>query len=109
MSKKSYYKDGEYIDVTTGKTYIPKGYCQLCGKRANITIHHFLNQQKCLRDMKSQKIRFPKMWTKDFIIENQKLFELCLQCHSDVEHLSDERFKDKYRIERSYFIYKEEN
>ena len=103
--KKSYYSGCYYIDTTTGRKIIPKDYCELCGTKYGLTQHHFLNQQKCLRDLNSKKVRYPKMWTQEFINENQKIFSLCMQCHSDVEHLSNQHFYQKYGIERSNFIY----
>lgn len=103
--KKSYYdkKKDAYIDVTTGNEYHPKGYCELCGSSYLLAVHHYLNQRKCIEDMKT-KLKYPKTYTKEFIQENQKLFTLCIQCHSDVEHLSNKRFFEKYGIERKEFI-----
>lgn len=103
--KKSYYSGSYYVDVTTGKKIIPKGYCELCGTKYGLTQHHFLNQQKCLRDLSSKKVRYPKMWTQEFINENQRIISLCLQHHADVHSMSDERFYQKYKIERKNFIY----
>jgi 5-methylcytosine-specific restriction endonuclease McrA len=48
------------------------------------------------------------MWTKEFIDENQKLFTLCTQCHSDVENLSKEKFFEKYKREKRKYIFCEE-
>ena len=109
--KKSYFdkKKCKYIDTTTGKEYEPKTSCELCGSSYALSVHHFLNQQKALRDLKSKKVRFPNMWTEEFIKENQKLFTLCFQCHTDVENMSEEKFYKKYKRELSEFIYIERN
>lgn len=104
--KKSYYKNGKYIDTTTGNEYIPKSKCELCGSTYLLSVHHYLNQQKALRDLSSRKVRYPSTWTEEFIKENQKLFTLCIQCHSDVENMSEERFYQKYNRKLSDFIYK---
>jgi hypothetical protein len=107
--KKSYYdkKKNKYIDTTTGREYTPKGLCEICKSPYFLTVHHFLNQQKCLNDLNAKKVKHPKMWTKEFIDENQKLFTLCTQCHSDVERLSKEKFFEKYKREKSRFIWEE--
>ena len=105
--KKSYFKDGLYFDTTTGRTYEPKYYCEICKTSYRLSVHHFLNQQKCLNDLNAKKVKHPKMWTKEFIDENQKLFTLCFQCHADVESLADDKFLKKYGVERSRFIYLE--
>ena len=101
---RSYYKDGLYIDVTTGNSYQPKLKCELCNKSIKLTVHHYLKQQKCMRD-KNSKIKAPYIWTQEFINKNQKLFTLCLNCHTDVEFMDDEEFYKKYEIERREFIY----
>ena len=106
--KKSYFKDGVYIDTTTGRTYKPKHYCEICRTFSRLSVHHYLNQQKCLKDLTSKKVKHPKDWTKEFIDENQKLFTLCFQCHADVENLADDKFKRKYGVERSKFIWRED-
>lgn len=108
--KKSYFdkKKGKYIDTTTGNEYIPKTSCELCGSQYMLSVHHYLNQQKALRDMESTKVKFPNMWTKEFVQENQKLFTLCYQCHADVENLDEKKFFEKYRIEKEEFIYERE-
>ena len=104
--KKSYYLEGGlYFDTTTRTLYEPKSYCEICGRRTLLTVHHFLKQQKCLRDLATKKIITPSTWTQEFINKNQKLFTLCLQCHHDVDFLSDEVFKEKYKIDRSIFVY----
>jgi hypothetical protein len=107
--KKSYYdkKKNKYIDTTTNREYTPKGLCEICKSPYFLTVHHFLNQQKCLNDLNAKKVKHPKMWTKEFIDENQKLFTLCTQCHSDVERLSKEKFFEKYKREKSRFIWEE--
>ena len=106
--KKSYFdnKKGVYIDTTRNIEYIPKNRCELCGSSARLSVHHYLAQQKCLRD-KDTKVVYPSTWTHEFINHNQKLFTLCFQCHAEVEHGNNEKFKQKYGIDRSYFIYEE--
>ena len=105
--KKSYFLEGGlYMDVTTNTIYEPKRYCEICGRRNLLTIHHFLEQQKCLRDLSTKKTITPSTWTKEFINKNQKLFTLCLQCHTDVHHCSDVNFKNKYQKDRELYIYK---
>lgn len=105
--KKSYYlENGNYFDVTTQREYTPKQYCELCGCHNRLTIHHFLSQNKCLRDLKTKKLNYPSMWNQDFIDKNQQLFTLCLQCHTDIHNMSDEHFYNKYHIERENYVYK---
>ena len=106
MKNRSYYKNGEYIDVTTGRSYQPKYTCEICGSRIALSVHHFLKQQKCMRDMKS-KIKAPYIWTKEFIEKHQKLFTLCLNCHHDVDFMEDGLFFEKYGIKRSEFVYEQ--
>ena len=108
--KKSYYdkKKNKYIDTTTNREYTPKGLCEICKSPYFLTVHHFLNQQKCLKDLASKKVKHPKDWTKEFIDENQKLFTLCFQCHADVENLADDKFLRKYGVDRSRFIWRED-
>jgi len=77
---------GLYKDVTTGRLYEPKLYCEICGINhwnARLEVHHFLPQQKCERDKKS-KVIYPSTWTQDFINENQKLFTVCRECHNAI-------------------------
>ncbi|MBR5304906.1 MAG: hypothetical protein IKU37_08800 [Candidatus Gastranaerophilales bacterium] len=106
--KKSYYlKSGLYYDTTTGRTYIPKSRCELCGTTHFLTVHHYLNQQKAIRDINAKKVRYPSTWTEEFVKEKQKLFTLCTQCHNDVDNLDEKKFFDKYLIQKSFFIYKE--
>ena len=104
MKKRSYYDGNIYVDVTTGRRYLPKTFCELCGKRINLTVHHFLKQQKCMRDRNS-KIKAPYIWDEEFVKENQKLFTLCIFCHSDVELMDDDKFYLEYGVERSVFVY----
>ena len=105
--KKSYYLEGGlYFDTTTETIYEPKCYCEICGRKTMLTIHHKLIQHKCLKDLSTKRTMTPKTWTKEFINKNQRLFTLCLQCHSDVHNCNDIAFKDKYNKERSEFIYK---
>lgn len=105
--KKSYYDKTKncYIDTTTYREYYPKTQCEICGASYPLSVHHFLNQTRCLKSLEAKKVKFPKMWTEDFINDNQKLFTLCFQCHNDVENLSNEKFKQKYNLNRSDFIY----
>jgi len=105
--KKSYYLEGGlYFDTTTQTVYEPKSYCEICGKKTLLTVHHFLKQQKCLRDLVSKRVITPSTWNQEFINKNQKLFTLCLQCHTDVHNCNDESFYNKYKKEKSKFIYK---
>lgn len=105
MKKRSYYKNGVYIDVTTGREYIPKNRCEICRATYLLDVHHYLSQQRCMNDLKT-KVVYPKTWTREFIDKNQKLFTVCRACHTDIENLSDEKFYNKYGIERSNFIYR---
>lgn len=105
--KKSYYlENGLYMDVTTGKTYQPKQQCELCKSYYGLSVHHFIEQQKALRDLKTKKTITPKTMTKEFIEENQKLFTLCSECHNAVHYMSEERFYNRYGRSKSEFIYK---
>mgnify|MGYP003302633703 CR=1 FL=1 len=73
--KKSYYLEGGlYFDTTTQTIYEPKPYCEICGRRTLLTVHHFLKQQKCLRDLASKRVITPSTWTKEFINKFQKLY-----------------------------------
>ena len=87
MVRSGFDKDsGLYKDVTTGRLYEPKLYCEICGINhwnARLEVHHFLPQQKAMRDLKS-KIQAPYIWTQDFINENQKLFTVCRECHNAI-------------------------
>ena len=79
-------ESGLYKDVTTGRLYEPKLYCEICGINhwnAQLEVHHYLPQQKCERDKKS-KIQAPYIWTQEFINENQKLFTVCRSCHDAI-------------------------
>ena len=106
--KKSYYeKSGLYFDVTTGRRYIPRDRCELCGTSHFLTVHHYLNQQKAIKDLNAKKVRYPSTWSKEFIDKNQKLFTLCVQCHNDVENLDNDKFFDKYLVPKGFFIYQE--
>ena len=57
--KKSYFdkKRNKYIDTTTGQEYTPKGLCEICKSPYFLTVHHFLNQQKCLNDLNAKKVK----------------------------------------------------
>lgn len=105
MKKKSYYENNVYIDITTGNEYLPKTYCELCGITFGLTVHHYLRQSKCLKDLKAKKTRTPATWTQDFINDNQQLFTLCLDCHSKVESLSKERFYEHYGKDLNNYKY----
>ena len=60
--KKSYYlKNGNYFDITTQTEYEPKQYCDLCGSNNQLTIHHYLSQNKCLRDLKIKRLNHPSI------------------------------------------------
>lgn len=107
--EKSYYdkETGLYIDTTTGRTYQPKEYCEICGKKwVQLDVHHYLNQQKCLKDMRSKDPK-PKHWTKEFIQANQKLFTLCRDCHYAVEHYAPDKTINGRRL-GDYIYPKEE-
>lgn len=105
--KKSYYNKnkGCYIDTTRNVEYYPKSYCEICGQRQYLTCHHYISQHSYKNAIESIKIKFPKTLTQDFVNENQKIYTLCLNCHADVHSMSDERFYQKYGIERKNFIY----
>ena len=94
--KKSYFDKtkGKYIDTTTGTEYLPKAKCELCGSSYALSVHHYLNQQKALRDLNSKKVRFPNMWTEEFIKENftQKLTESINISLEELEAISPEDF-----------------
>ena len=101
--KKSYYtEDGYYMDITTGKKYLPKRYCEICGTFHWLTVHHRLSQNKCIRDLQS-KIKTPKTWTQEFINENQKLFTVCLNCHANI-HANSDNFWQKYNLNKKEYI-----
>lgn len=101
--KKSYWKDGIYIDVTTNRVYTPKNYCEICGASFPLTVHHKLPQSKCLRDLKT-KVKTPSTWTQEYIDKNQRLFTLCLDCHANVHNISKERFQERYHKDKDYFV-----
>lgn len=109
MEKSHVISDDIYWDVTTGKHYKVKPCCELCKTKYPLSVHHYLNQQKCLRDTSGKKVKFPKMWTQEFIDENQKLFTLCFQCHSDVENMNPSKFFEKYGRKKSDFVYEVKN
>ena len=105
--KKSHYiENGVYLDTTTGRKYVPKGKCCICGATYGIQIHHYIEQQRCIRDLNTKKTRTPKTLTQEQINEKQKLFELCDICHNAVHNLSDKQFKNLFDLDRSYYIYK---
>ena len=106
MIQKSYYlENGLYYDVTTKRTYERKQYCELCGGHSYLTVHHFLLQHRCIKDMANKKIITPSTWTEEFVKQHQKLFTLCVNCHNDVHGMSDERFFEKYGKARSIYIF----
>lgn len=105
--KKSHYiENGIYLDTTTGKKYIPKGKCCICGAEHGIQIHHFIEQQRCFRDLETVKTKTLRTLTQEQINEKQKLFELCDKCHNMVHNLGDFEFWDITRLNREDFIYK---
>ena len=108
MKKSHFLENGMYFDVTTQTKYIPKKRCELCKASYPLSVHHYLNQQKCIRDTQSKRIKHPKMWTQEFIDENQKLFTLCYQCHADVENMSNYKFFQRYGRNKNDFIYLED-
>jgi len=104
--KKSYYlENGNYFDITTGKEYTPQVYCDICGCHSRLTVHHYLSQNKCLRDLKIKRLNYPSIWNQEFINKNQQLFTLCVQCHTDVHNMSKENFYKKYHINKEYYIW----
>ena len=104
--KKSYYlKNGNYYDVTTQREYTPKGYCELCGNHNQLTVHHFLPQNKCINDLNSKKVIYPNTWNQNFINKYQQLFTLCLQCHSDIHTMDKASFKRKHYVDKKDYIY----
>jgi hypothetical protein len=105
--KKSYYENGVYVDITTGKKYIPKGKCQICGATYGIQIHHYIEQQRCIRDLNTKKTRTPKTLTQEQINEKQKLFELCDICHNAVHNLDDKQFKNLFGLNREDYIFRD--
>lgn len=105
--KKSYYENGVYIDITTGRRYIPKGKCCICGATYGIQIHHYIEQQRCIRDLNTKKTRTPKTLTQEQINEKQKLFELCGTCHNAIHYLSDLQFKKIFGLNRADYIFRD--
>lgn len=104
--KKSYYEGNVYIDTTTGRRYIPKGKCCICGVEYGIQIHHYIEQQRCFRDLETIKTRTPKTLTQEQINEKQKIFEVCSICHNAIHNLTNEQFNNLFRLNREDFIYK---
>lgn len=104
--KKSYYEGNVYIDTTTGRRYIPKGKCCICGAEYGIQIHHYIEQQRCFRDLETVKTRTPKTLTQEQINEKQKLFEVCSRCHNAIHNMEDNEFINKFCLDRDNFIYK---
>ena len=105
--KKSHYiENGVYLDTTTGRKYIPKGRCCICGATYGIQIHHYIEQQRCFIDLETVKTRTPKTLTQEQINEKQKLFEVCDKCHNIIHNLGDFEFWDLTGHFREEFIYK---
>lgn len=105
--KKSYYlESGLYFDTTTQTIYEPKSYCEICGRRNILTVHHKLVQHKCLKDLTTKRTITPSTWTQEFINKNQRLFTVCLQCHSDIHNCNNEVFFNRHKRNRNEFIYK---
>lgn len=109
MQKSYYVENGLYFDVTTNRIYQPNHFCELCGGHSHLTVHHFLFQHKCLKDLATKKTITPSTWTAEYINQHQKLFTLCRQCHSDVHSMSNERFYEKYGKQRSYYVFIKNN
>ena len=109
VKTRSYYlPDGTYFDVTTGRTYQKKEYCEICGANFKpLFVHHFLDQQKCMRDVET-KIQAPYIWTQEFINENQKLFTLCNDCHKAVERKGNGNKTINGRLLKNYLYRNEE-
>ena len=106
--KRSYYlPDGRYFDTTTDRIYEPKEYCEICGANWPLTVHHYLDQNKCLRD-KDSKIKAPYIWTQEFINEHQKLFTLCVDCHTIVEKKGNKNKTLNGRLLANYLYRNEE-
>ena len=105
--KKSYYEGGVYVDITTGKRYVPKGKCCICGAEYGVQIHHYIEQQRCRIDLQTKKTRTPKTLTQEQINEKQKLFEVCSICHNAIHNLDDRQFKSLFNRDRSKYIYKD--
>ena len=105
--KKSYYEGNVYVDTTTGKRYIPKGKCCICGAEYGIQMHHYIEQQRCFIDLETVKTRTPKTLTQEQINEKQKLFEVCSICHNAIHSLDKEQFKRLFNMNIEDFIYKE--
>ena len=103
--ERSYYlEDGTYFDVTTGRSYYPDEVCEICKKSwLPVEVHHYLPQQKCMRDLNSiaiGKVVHPKMWTQEFINENQKLYTVCRGCHKKIHNCTS-----KKTVENGHRIY----
>ena len=98
-----------YKDITTGRLYEPKLYCELCGIshwNARLEVHHYLPQQKCMRDKKS-KIDAPYIWTRKFINKNQKLFTVCRECHTKIHNCTSPKTVINGRRPYDYLWHKE--
>ncbi len=111
--RKSYYlPDGTYFDTTTGRTYETKAYCEICGINlwGHITdVHHYLQQQKCLRDLETIDIGksvTPSTWTQEFINEHQRLYTVCRECHNAI-HARGKKQIINGRNLRDYLWHKE--
>lgn len=107
MKKSHYLENGLYLDTTTRRTYKPIGKCCICGATYGIQIHHYIEQQRCIRDINTKKTRTPKTLTQEQINEKQKLFEVCSICHNAIHNLDDKQFKNLFNRERSKYIYKD--
>ena len=103
--KKSYYEGNIYVDTTTGKRYIPKGKCCICGVEYGIQIHHYIEQQRCFRDLETVKTRTPKTLTQEQINEKQKLFEVCSSCHAAIHSMTCDEFDDWFKLDKKDFVY----
>lgn len=108
MRKKSHYiENGLYLDTTTGRTYRPIGKCCICGKEYNIQIHHFIEQQRCFRDLATKKTKTPKTLTQEQINEKQKLFEVCDACHNMIHNFGEFEFWDETGKNLEDYLYKD--
>ena len=92
MKRNSYWKDGLYVDTTTGREYEPREFCEICNKAPASEFHHYLKQAKCKRDLNSRKVKEPRQWTQDFINENQQLWAVCRKHHEDIHNPYNELY-----------------
>lgn len=103
MKKSHYIENGLYLDTTTGKTYQPKDYCELCKVGYGLTVHHYIPQQKALKDLKT-KVKYPSTLTQEYLEAHQKLFTVCLDCHGNIHNMSENRFYERYGKEKDFYL-----